>query len=175
MKQKNQKLNIKYENDIKNYIHNIETMKYKFKKLSKENEKLKEKINQLQQQINSQNNSPNLIENNNSINSDEIIRLFKKVEDLNEKINRYPFILEKNEKMMSIIFNSVSQDVHYSMICKNTDTIHKLEEELYKEYTELAKTENFFLCKGRSLNKFETFESNKIKNGDIIIINQREE
>ena len=171
----NKKLNKKYENDIKNYIDKIEEMKDINLKLFKENEKLKEQINQFQLQINSQNNVTNSSVNSSSNNSDEIVRLFKKIEDLNEKINRYPFILEKNEKMMSVIFNSVCQNVHYSLICKNTDTIHKLEEELYKEYTELAKTENFFLCKGHLLNKFETFESNQIKNGDIIVINQREE
>jgi len=175
LKQMNKKLNKKYENDIKNYVDKIEEMKNINLKLCKKNEKLKEQINQLQQQINSQNNVTNLTVNNNSNNSDEIIRLFKKIEDLNEKINRYPFILEKDETMLSIIFMSVSQKVNYSMICKNTDTINKLESELYKEYPELSETENYFLCKGTIMNKFIKFKEFNIKNGDVIILNQKKD
>ena len=135
--------------------------------LSSENKTLKEIINQLQ------NSSQNNINNSN----DQIdkLRLYEKIEELTEKLNRYPFTLEKNEKMLSVVFISASEKVNYSMICKNTDTIHKLEEELYKEYPELTESENFFLCKGKVLNKFKKFEEIHIKNGDAIIINQRED
>ena len=75
---------------------------------------------------------------------------------------------------MSIIFTSVDQNTHYSLICKNTDTINKLEAELYKEYPDYTETENYFLCKGKIINKFHTFEMNNIKNGDVIILNQKE-
>ncbi len=68
---------------------------------------------------------------------DKLINLINEkeniIKDLKEKIQRYPFVLEKNEKIMSIIFSSVNQKVNYSMVCKNTDTIHKLEEKLYEE------------------------------------------
>ena len=94
------------------------------------------------------------------------------IKDLNEKIKRYPFILEKNEKIISIIFSSVDQNVNYSLICKNTDTINRLEEKLYKEFPNLSERENYFLCKGKLLNKFHSFEKNYIKNGDIIVLNQ---
>ena len=103
-----------------------------------------------------------------------MVKLYEKIEELTEKINRYPFILEKNEKMLSIVFISISQNVNYSMICKNTDSIHKLEEELYKEYPNLAEGDNYFLCKGTVVNKFKKFEELNIKNGDAILINQRE-
>ena len=96
------------------------------------------------------------------------------IKDLKEKIQRYPFVLEKNEKIMSIIFSSVNQKVNYSMVCKNTDTINKLEAKLYEEYPNLSERENFFLCKGKLLNKFQSFEKNHIKNGDIILLNQND-
>ena len=132
--------------------------------LSSENNNLKNKINN----FNMQNNS------------DEILRLYKKnydlneqIKDLNEKLNRFPFILEKDEKILSIIFTSVSQKINYSMVCKNTDTIHKLEEELYKEYPELAGANFYFLCKGTVINnKLKKLEELKIKSGDIIVINE---
>ena len=76
--------------------------------------------------------------------------------------------------MISIVFISISQNVNYSMMCKNTDTIHKLEEELYKEYPNLTEGDNYFLCKGTVVNKFKKFEELNIKNGDAILINQRE-
>ena len=107
---------------------------------------------------------------------DSVFKLIKAKEDLindlNEKLNRFPFILEKNEKLMSVIFSSVNQKVNYSIVCKNTDTIHNLEVQLYKEYPNLYESENYFLCKGQIINKFKTFEENKIKNGDIILLNQ---
>ena len=96
------------------------------------------------------------------------------IKDLNEKIKRYPFILEKNEKIISIIFSSVDQNVNYSLICKNTDTINRLEEKLCEEFPNLSERENYFLCKGKLLNKFHSFEKNHIKNGDIIVLNQND-
>ena len=117
----------------------------------------------------------NNIQNNSN---DKLINLLSKKEDeindLKERIKRYPFILEKNEYLMTIIFDSVAQKVHYPMICKNTDTIHKLEEKLYEEYPNLSERENYFICKGTVMNKFKSFEKNKIKNGDIIILNQND-
>ena len=98
----------------------------------------------------------------------------EQINELKEKIKRYPFVLEKNERLISIIFYSVDQKVHYPMICKNTDTINKLEGKLYEEYPNLSERENYFLCKGGVINKFQSFEKNKIKNGDIIILNQND-
>ena len=84
--------------------------------------------------------------------------------------------MEKNEKLMSIIFSSVDQKINYSVVCKNTDNIHKIEEELYKEYPNLLENKYYiFLCKGKIINRFQTFESNHIKNGDTIIMNSNED
>ena len=139
----------KYEDDIKNYIRKIETLDNNIKKLSIENNNLKKQISE-----------------------SEIDKLSKRIEELTEKLNRYPFILEKDEKMLSIIFMSVNQKINYSMICKNTDTINKLEPELYKEYPEFSKTENYFLCKGTVMDKSKKIKEFNIKNGDTIILNQ---
>ena len=103
-------------------------------------------------------------------NKESEIDLSKRIDDLTEKLKKAPFILEKDEKIISIIFMSVDQKIHYSMICKNTDTINKLEPELYKEYPEFSKTENFFIYGGKNLDKSKKFEEYKINNGDIIIL-----
>ena len=140
--------------------------------LSNENIQLKQQIFQLQNNMNNINFSNN--QNNNSI--DSLIKLVKAKEDLinnlNEKLKRFPFILENNENLMSVIFSSVNQKVNYSIVCKNTDTIHNLEVKLYQEFPSLYESENYFLCKGQIINKFKTFEENKIKNGDTILLNQ---
>ena len=140
--------------------------KNKNKKLIKENSELKEKIEQLNFRINNQINNSNI--------QNKMNELYEKILDLEEKLKRFPFILEKNEQLMSIIFSSVDQKIHYSIVCKNTDKIHKLEEELYREYPQFSETDNYFMCKGKVLNKFHSFEKNNIKNGDVIIVNQRE-
>ena len=71
-------------------------MKNKSKQLSLENNNLKDKINQLLLKLNFNNNINN--------ESNEVIRLYKKIEELTEKINRYPFILEKTKKCCQLFF-----------------------------------------------------------------------
>ena len=160
------KKNKKYNEEIKSYIKKIEVMTNDIQKITLENNNLKNKIKKVKEQ-----NNPN--------NSDKMLRLYEKIEELNEKIEklnekiqRYPFTLEDGERMFSIIFQSAT--INYSMICKNTDTIHKLESELYKQYPDLSKTNNFFLCKGTVLDKYEELEKFHLKNSDIILLNQRE-
>ena len=151
-------------------------------KLSIENTNLKQQIAQLKsQEPNNCQNSNNIQNNSNDKQfdllkqkEDEINDLKKKINDLEEKIKRYPFILEKNEYLINIIFYSKNQKVHYSMICKNTDTINKLEEKLFEKYPFLSENENNFECNGNVLNKNKSFENNKIKNGDILILNQKD-
>ena len=160
------KKNKKYNEEIKSYIKKIEVMTNDIQKITLENNNLKNKIKKVKEQ-----NNPN--------NSDKMLRLYEKIEELNEKIEklnekiqRYPFTLEDGERMFSIIFQSAT--INYSMICKNTDTIHKLESELYKQYPDLSKTNNFFLCKGTVLDKYKKLEEFHLNNGDIIIVNQSE-
>ena len=60
------------------------------------------------------------------------------------------------------------------MICKNTFTINDLEKELYKKYPEISETENDFMFNDKLISRFKTFESNNIKDGDALILNQKE-
>ena len=110
---------------------------------------------------------------NKTDNNINIIELNNKINDVNEKLKRYPYILEENKKLISIIFSSIDEKMNYSMICKNTSKIHDLEEELYKEYPDFSYTENDFLFKGKFINKFQSFQSIGIKNGDVIILKQK--
>ena len=147
------------------------------KKLHKLQEQTIQSHNQLFNSITKLgNNNSNLSNNSN----DSIIKLIKdkedEIKDLKKKLKRYPFILEKNEKIMSIIFSSLDEKINCSLLCKNTDNINKIEKQLYKEYPNLFENQNYiFLCKGKIINRYQTFESNHIKNGDIIILNSNED
>ena len=145
-------LKSKDNNDIQKLKKEIQAYIEKNEKLSSENKNLKDKI------------KGQGVQNN----TDEIVRLYKKIENLNEKIDelnaklkRYPFILEEGEKIMSIIFTSVDQNLNYS----------QLELKLYQEYSKLDRAHYYFICNGNVLNKFEKLEKLKIKNGDIIVLN----
>ena len=78
------------------------------------------------------------------------------------KITRFPFTLEKGEKLMTIIFITPDQKLHYSVICKNTEEFHKIEGQLYKEYPEYTENENYFILNGKKINKYKTLEQNGI-------------
>ena len=106
----------------------------------------------------------------------EINVLNRTIVDLKEKLKIYPCDLEENENLMTVIINSVDQQIlNCPMICKNTDKISDIEKRICEEFPAFSKTDNYFLCHRGIINKFETFENNKIKNGDSIILNQKTE
>ena len=98
--------------------------------------------------------------------------LREKENELKELKSKIPFELLKNEKLMTVIFNSNDQKVLYSIICKNTDSFSRLENELFKveEYKEYKDVENYFISRGKKVNRYETLEENGIKNNDVITL-----
>ena len=90
----------------------------------------------------------------------------EKKKELKEIIDRYPIDLSKNKKLMTLIFISFNQRIHYSIICKNTDLFSKVEKSLYNEYPEYEENENYFTVNGIKIKRHKTLEENKI----IIII-----
>ena len=152
-------LRSKNTKDIENLKKEIKAYIEKVEKLSSENKNLKDKIKG----------------QGTKSNSDDIVSLYKRIDELNAKLKRYPFSLEEGEKIMTIVFTSVNQKLNYSLICKNTDTIHKLEAQLYKEYPKLGEAEYYFICNGTVVKKFKTLEELKIKSGDVIVLNEVED
>ena len=145
--------------------------------LTKENGILKEKVNKLTFELSKIKNSEKDLQINQNDDKDlykKYIILNEKCEELNKQLNRYPIKLKENEKLISVIFTSVDQNIHYSIVCKNTNTINNLEAELYSKFPEYSETENYFLCKGARISKFKTFDHYHIDNGDIIILNRNE-
>ena len=152
--------------DLKSYkeIENVEIENVdKIKKLEKEIEELKKENMLLSENDTLESNR------NNRINElrEEIIN---KDSEINEIKSCNPYLLKKNEKLLSIIFISNDQTIHYSVICKNTDKFVTPEQSLYEKYNNYREGQNMFLFNGDSLNRNKTIDELKIKNGDIITV-----
>ena len=154
---------VRKENDDlnKRYLE----LKEKFDKLEKDNLELNKLLENKEKELE---NKDNLI-NHKQKEKEELI---KKIYELKEKLSRYPLDLSKGENLISVIFTSSDQNIHYSIICKNTEKFSKLEQKLYKKYPEYSKSDNYFLVNGSRIKKYKTLNENKIKNSEIIILKQ---
>ena len=93
----------------------------------------------------------------------------EEIKELKESLSRCPFQLSKGEQLISVIFNSVDQMIHYSIICKNTDLFSKLVDSLYDKYPNYRKIGGYFICNSRRINEYINLKENGITNGDVII------
>jgi len=132
---------------------------------------LKDQVNQkdkeikiLEQTNNNLNEEINLLKNENK----------KQIIEIKELESENPYKLKKNEKLITIIFVSSDQKIHYSLICKNTQKFAFVEQELYDIFPEYKETENFFLLNGEKINRNKTIEENNIKFSDKIMVNKFE-
>ena len=94
----------------------------------------------------------------------------KEIKKLKSNLDRYPFELKSGEKILSVIFSSVDQKIHYSLICKNTDKFNIIENKLYKEYPNYSELNNIFIVNGKNITKNKTLEENNINDSDIIMV-----
>ena len=100
----------------------------------------------------------------------ELLKLYKENADLKKKLSRFPFELEENEKMIILIFQSNEEQFSHHIICKNTDIFSEIEMKLKNKYPFLKEEENYYLHKGRKINKDYNLQDNNIGDGDTIII-----
>ena len=116
-------------------------------------------------------------ENNSNEDPNKIIKLYdeisenhKEIKYLKGKLERFPFDLCENEKIMSVIISTEDKTILYSVIAKNTDKFLRVEEKFYDAFPEFGKVENSFYINGNKINKYQTLEENAIKNSELIII-----
>jgi len=169
--------NLKEENREKKFCQNNnkkEDNNY-YKSLEKEFNKLSIDFNNLQNEyknLKQSNNYKTKEDENKSIEKESdnkiIKQLNERIEELNEIISRYPIKLLKGEKLMSVIFISTDQNIHYSIICKNISLFTSIEQLLYEEYPNYKNINNFFIVNGKTVNKDLTLNQNGISNSDII-------
>ena len=76
------------------------------------------------------------------------------------------------ESIIAVNFFSGPLNINYPMACKKTDIFSKIEKKLYYEYPELKSKKIYFMANGNVIDKSSTFEKNKIKNGNTILIEE---
>ena len=129
----NNRINSQQDNYEK--LFNDEKLKYRFRKkmtkLQNINEYL-EKVLKIEKEKNynfsNKENTPN--EDTNKIIKlyDEISENHKEIKYLKGKLERFPFDLVKNEKIMSVIISTEDKNILYSVIAKNNDKFLRIEE-----------------------------------------------
>ena len=143
--------------------------------LNEEKEKYineKDKLNESEEKIKELN---NLLSNNSNISNNKIIELMNKIIEKDEEIKELksllPFEMKKGEKLMTVIFRSMNQEILYSVICKNTDKFTKIENLLYEEYPKYRERNNIFIFNGKMINKYLNLDENGIINNSVLILN----
>ena len=157
----------KYEEENKNLKNNLNKYENEIKKLKNENKDLDKILNEEK--------TKNLKKNENN-NKDKIIELMEQInikdKEIREIKSNNPYELKKGEKLMTVIFFSFDQTIHYSLICKNTDKFIQIENLLFQEFPEYQDSEYYFMANGVKINRYKTLEELKIKNSEIISMNQ---
>ena len=74
------------------------------------------------------------------------------------------------EQLISIIFTSLDNNIHYSIICKTTDSFSEIESLLLKRYPEYKKYKRIFIVNGNTVDVSRNVEENNIKNSDTITL-----
>jgi len=159
------KLDLEREKTINNNLSlNIEKLETMIKDKEKEIKEEKSQNNELIKKIND-------IKNISS--SNKILELFDRIEEKDNEIKELkqilPFEYSKGEKVFIVTFLSLNEDIHYSMICKNTDNFYRLEITFYNKFPEFKDENNIFFINGKIINKLNNLESNNINDNDIII------
>ena len=156
MDKQNEEYQIKI-NKLENYIKELELkLKEKDKIINDEkikNDNLNKRIKELEN-----------ISNNNNKNND-----IKELENEIKLFKSYCKFSEE-EKLISIKFISVDQEINFNIVAKNTDIFSKIEAILYEKYPKYVDSVNFFLVNGNRINNHRSLKDNKIKNNDIITL-----
>ena len=69
---------------------------------------------------------------------------------------------------MSVVFLSIDENIHYPIVCKNTDIFNNIEKKFYDKYPEYKNTQNEFIINGNKVDRLKNIDDNKIKNSDMI-------
>ena len=155
----------------------IEDLEKKITKLQNINEYLEKELKierEKNYNFSNKENTPN--EDTNKIIKlyDEISENHKKIKYKKGKIERFPFDLCENEKIMSVIISTEDKNILYSVTAKNTDKFLGIEEKFYDAFSEFGKVENSFYINGNKINKYQTLEETAIKDSGLIIIKKED-
>ena len=80
-------------------------------------------------------------------------------------------LMAVSEKTIAILFRTTDQNVNKPIACKYSDSFSSVEEKLYEEYPDL-RNNVVFIAIGKVINRSNTIEQNKIKDGDHILVDK---
>ena len=83
-------------------------------------------------------------------------------------------ILDKDEKIMSVLFSCEELGFEYSVVCRNTDLLVKVIEDILKKEKDRLEDYSSYVystVNSEILDYYTSMEKNKIHDGDIIYIN----
>lgn len=78
---------------------------------------------------------------------------------------------DKNNKLINIKFQSSDGVINTTISSFENDKFNILEEKLYVEFEKYRDTNNLFLVNGNQVLRFKTLKENKIRDGQVIIMN----
>ena len=168
---------MKEENKCNELLNQLNEEKNKNKKLLEELNKEKIKVKELNDKIKTYENSNN-----------EYIKKLKELEELiklknkeinNLKTNNYNnnenSFIKSQEKIISIFFTSINEEIYRPISCEKTDTFDKIEEKIFNEYPKYKDYNVFLTVNGKVIESEKTLEENGIKDGNTIIVNINDE
>ena len=161
------KLDLDKEKEINNNLNlNIKKLEIEIKDKEKQINEEKLRNNDLNKKIKNINNTSH----NSEILEDLVKKLGEKENEIKELKEILPFEYTKGEKILIVTFSSLNEDIHYSMICKNTDDFYRLEITFYNKYPEYKKGNNIFSIHGKEIDRYNDLESNNITDNDILLV-----
>ncbi len=111
-------------------------------------------------------------------NKDYVIKMLlskdEEIKELKDSLSRYPFKLSKDEELLTLIISSFDQHINFPIICKNKDIFNTVINKLYRKFPKYRKIGMFYICNGNRINEYLTMEENKIRDGDIIVLNDND-
>ena len=97
----------------------------------------------------------------------------KEISELKKKLENC-IILSEGEELISIIFIYEEQHVHYSIICKNVDSLSTAELKLFEKFPEMKEEEYDYYLDNTRLKRGKKCKENNINNGAIITVKKRD-
>ena len=162
-----------------NYEKLYNEQKLKIEDLEKQNIKLQTLNEHFEKELKNEREKNTNTFCNNSMSEDikKLLNLCNNIylnqKEIKEK-NKFPFDLDENEKLISVIISSEDKSILYSIICKNTDKFIKIKEKFYEIFPEFGKVKNLFYLNRNEIIENKTLDENGIKNSDLIIFKKVE-
>ena len=178
LQEKIDKLNEINEEEVKKSKQLSEKIKSLEKELSDEKKKNEDLTKELEAAKKNAPKESQIVEvKSTNENKDELLQNIllkdKEISELKKKLES-SILLSEGEELISIIFIYEEQHVHYSIICKNVDSVSVAEQKLFEKFPEMKDEEYDYYLNDTRLKRGYKFKEKNIENGAIITLKKRD-